>query len=103
MDYLYLFSMIPKNCEFCFLRVGTVFFWKQPLAEMQGKAAYIRLKVVGPLLGPCASGSYVHRAVLFFKESVLFFISKGYMSLPVGPHYTSFVGMRMHEDYLLCW
>jgi hypothetical protein len=28
---------------------------------MQGKAAYIRPKVVGP----CASGSYVHRAALF--------------------------------------
>jgi hypothetical protein len=39
-------------------------FWKQPLAEMQGKAAYIIPKVVGPFLGPCASGSYVHRADL---------------------------------------
>jgi hypothetical protein len=32
---------------------------------MQGKAAYIRLKVVAPFPGPCASGSYVHRAALF--------------------------------------
>jgi hypothetical protein len=39
--------------------------WKQPLAEMLGKAAYIRPKVVGPFPGPCASGSYVHRAALF--------------------------------------
>jgi hypothetical protein len=34
--------------------------WKQPLAEMQGNAAYRRPKVVGP----CASSSYVHRAAL---------------------------------------
>jgi hypothetical protein len=34
--------------------------WKQPLAEMQGNTAYIRPKVVGP----CASGSYVHRTAL---------------------------------------
>jgi hypothetical protein len=39
--------------------------WKQPLAEMQGKAVYIRSKVVGPFPGPCASRSYVHRAALF--------------------------------------
>jgi hypothetical protein len=31
--------------------------WKQPLAKMQGKAAYIRPKVVGSFLGPCASRS----------------------------------------------
>jgi hypothetical protein len=30
-------------------------------AEMQGKAVYIRSKVVGP----CTSGSYVHWAALF--------------------------------------
>jgi hypothetical protein len=35
---------------------------KQPLTEMQGKTAYIRTKVVGPFPGPCASGSYMHRA-----------------------------------------
>jgi hypothetical protein len=35
--------------------------WKQPLAEMQGNAVYIRPKVVGPFSGPYASGSYVHR------------------------------------------
>jgi hypothetical protein len=39
--------------------------WKQPLAEMQGKAAYIRPKVVGPFPELCASGSYIHRAALF--------------------------------------
>jgi hypothetical protein len=33
---------------------------------MQGKTAYIRPKVVGPFPGPCASGSYVHWAALFF-------------------------------------
>jgi hypothetical protein len=39
--------------------------WKQPLAEMQGKALYIRPKVVRPFPIPCASGSYVHRAALY--------------------------------------
>jgi hypothetical protein len=39
--------------------------WKQPLAEMQGKAMYIRPKVAGPLLRPCASGSCVYRAACF--------------------------------------
>jgi hypothetical protein len=38
---------------------------KQPLAEMQGKTAYIRPKVVEPFLGPCASGSYMHRTALY--------------------------------------
>jgi hypothetical protein len=42
--------------------------WKQPLVEMQGNVAYIRPKMVGPLPGPCASGSYVHQAALFFKS-----------------------------------
>jgi hypothetical protein len=32
--------------------------WKQPLAEMQGKATHIRSKVVGPFVGPCASGCF---------------------------------------------
>jgi hypothetical protein len=31
---------------------------------MQGKAAYIRPKVVGPFPRPCASKSYMHRAAL---------------------------------------
>jgi hypothetical protein len=35
--------------------------WKQPLAEMQGKVAYIRPKVVGPY----ASGNYMHQAALY--------------------------------------
>jgi hypothetical protein len=35
--------------------------WKQPLAQMQGKAVYIRTKVVRPFPRPCASGSYVHQ------------------------------------------
>jgi hypothetical protein len=35
-------------------------FWKQPFAEMQEKAVYIRPKVVEPFPRPCASGSYVH-------------------------------------------
>jgi hypothetical protein len=39
---------------------------KQPLAEMQGKVAYIRPKVVGPFPGSYASWSYVHRAALFY-------------------------------------
>ncbi|KAL6645094.1 hypothetical protein ACP70R_016702 [Stipagrostis hirtigluma subsp. patula] len=32
---------------------------RNPLAEMQGKAAYKRPKVVGPFPQPCASGSYL--------------------------------------------
>jgi hypothetical protein len=39
---------------------------KQPIAEMQRKTAYIKPKVVGPYPGPGASGSYVHRAALFY-------------------------------------
>jgi len=39
--------------------------WCQPLAEMQGKAAYKKTQVVGLFPGPCASGSYMHRAALF--------------------------------------
>jgi hypothetical protein len=35
--------------------------WKQPLAEMQGKTVYIRLKVVGPY----TSKSYVHQVSFF--------------------------------------
>jgi hypothetical protein len=31
---------------------------------MQGNTAYIRPKVVGPFPGPCANGSYMHRAAL---------------------------------------
>jgi hypothetical protein len=51
--------------------------WKQPLAEMQEKTAYIRPKVVGPFPGPCASGSYVHRATLYWmiKLSYSFLIT----------------------------
>jgi hypothetical protein len=41
--------------------------WKQALAEMQGKTAYIRLKVVGPFSGAGASESYVHWAAPFFS------------------------------------
>jgi hypothetical protein len=39
--------------------------WKQPLVVIQGEAAYIRLKLVGPFPGPCASRSYMHRAALY--------------------------------------
>jgi hypothetical protein len=45
--------------------------WKQPLAEMQGKTAYIRPKVVRPFSGPWASGSYVHWAALYYLSPVL--------------------------------
>jgi hypothetical protein len=38
---------------------------KQPLAEMQGKPAYIRPKVIVPFPVPSASRSYMHRAALF--------------------------------------
>jgi hypothetical protein len=37
---------------------------RKHLAEMQGKTVYIRPKVVGSFLGPCASRSYVHRIAL---------------------------------------
>jgi hypothetical protein len=33
---------------------------------MQGKAPYIRPKVIVPFLRPCTSGSYMHRAALFY-------------------------------------
>jgi hypothetical protein len=52
---------------------------KQPLAEVQGKAAYIRLKVFGPFSRPCASGSYVHQAAFF--GYVYCFMSKGFSEL----------------------
>jgi hypothetical protein len=32
---------------------------------MQGKTAYIRLKVVEPFPRPCTSGSYMHRTALY--------------------------------------
>jgi hypothetical protein len=35
------------------------------LQKMQGKAVYIRPKVVRPFPGDCASGSYVHQAAFF--------------------------------------
>jgi hypothetical protein len=40
-----MYNLIPGNSLF---------------AKIQGKVAYIRSKVIGP----CASGSYVHRAAL---------------------------------------
>jgi hypothetical protein len=40
--------------------------WKQPLVEIQGKAMYIRPKVVGPFPVPCVSKSYVHGAALYY-------------------------------------
>jgi hypothetical protein len=58
--------------NFCIIVV--VAGWKQPLAEMQGKAAYIRPKVVRPFPGHYASGSYVHLAALFFIVVVVGFI-----------------------------
>jgi hypothetical protein len=42
----------------------------QPHAEMQGKAAYIRPKVVGPFPIPCARESYMYRAALYMPVSV---------------------------------
>jgi hypothetical protein len=53
--------------------------WKQPLAEMQGKTAYIRHTVVEPFPGLCASGSYVDRAAIFysiFSAWILFWIQQ---------------------------
>jgi hypothetical protein len=40
--------------------------WNQPLAEMQEKTAYIRPKVIEPFPRPYTSGSYMHRAALFY-------------------------------------
>jgi hypothetical protein len=37
---------------------------------MQGKAAYIRHKVVGSFSRPCSSGSYMHRTTLFIPIEV---------------------------------
>jgi hypothetical protein len=31
---------------------------------------YIRPKVAGPFLGPCVGGSYMHRAVLLYVNSL---------------------------------
>jgi hypothetical protein len=39
-----------------------------------GKAAYIRPKVVGPFLGPCASRSYVHWAALLSDGILIVYI-----------------------------
>jgi hypothetical protein len=38
--------------------------YKQPIAEMQGKAAYIRPKVVGPFPEPGASRRYLDQAAI---------------------------------------
>jgi hypothetical protein len=46
-------------------------FCKPPLAEMQGKVAYIRPKVVGSIPGPYVSGNYVHHAALFLRATFL--------------------------------
>jgi hypothetical protein len=45
--------------------------WKQPLAEIQGNAAYIRPKVVGSFPGPCTSESYMHQAAPFYRLKTL--------------------------------
>jgi hypothetical protein len=42
----------------------------QPLVEMQGKVAYIRPKVVGPIPGPCTNGSYVHQVAFIVSDDV---------------------------------
>jgi hypothetical protein len=44
------------------------------MAEMQGKIAYTKYKVVGPFSKPYVSGSYMHRAALM--EGALPFIEK---------------------------
>jgi hypothetical protein len=65
---------IDEVCEqmVCLLFYSFLMFksWKQPLAEMQGKTTYMRPKVVRPFPGPCASGSYVHRATFLFFLNV---------------------------------
>jgi hypothetical protein len=39
---------------------------------MQEKVVYRRPKVIGPFPGPCASGSYVHRAAFFLSHYIAF-------------------------------
>jgi hypothetical protein len=58
---------------------------------MQGKAVYIRPKVVGPFPGPCANGSYVHRAALFLLPMNLAFLSclqDSNIDVTIGPYET---------------
>jgi hypothetical protein len=40
--------------------------WKQPLAEMQAKVMYIKLKVIEPFRRPYASRNYVHQVALCY-------------------------------------
>jgi hypothetical protein len=56
-----IYITILKNKLPCDHEVMGSKSWKQPLAEMQGKTAYIKSKVVGP----CTSGTYVHQVALY--------------------------------------
>jgi hypothetical protein len=47
-------------------------------SEMQGKAAYIRLKVVRPFPGLCTSGSYMHQTALLNEDLSIAYFSNPY-------------------------
>jgi hypothetical protein len=70
------FSHVQSEClglELFFMNEYSqdIFPRKHPFAEMQGKTTYIRPKVVGTFLGPCASRNYAHQATLLLK---IFFV-----------------------------
>jgi hypothetical protein len=47
-------------------------------SEMQGKAAYIRPKVVRPFPEPCTSESYMHQAALLNEDLSIAYFSNPY-------------------------
>jgi hypothetical protein len=61
---IHYFNIIEQCYTKFFPKVQVCFIF----TEMQEKAAYIRPKVVGP----CASGRYVHRAALYMYASSLY-------------------------------
>jgi hypothetical protein len=73
------------GCPFICSNVGQVYgpskSWKQSLAEMQGKTAYIRPKVVGPFPEPYASWSCVPQAALLSSLMWGKFMDPPYISL----------------------
>jgi hypothetical protein len=71
---------------------------------MQGKAAYIRPKVVGP----CASGSYVHRAALFILLILLHLFLTSVQLVEVtrdilGVQYSSVLYLPIACEVSLCY
>jgi hypothetical protein len=61
--------------------------WVQVLKTASCRnAAYIRPKVVGPFPESYASGSYVHRAVLFYRRTYLMLRNTGNHT-SIGPQF----------------